>query len=147
MRITSFSDYAFRVLMFLAVRGGERTTIADIATSYEISHNHLTKVVQALARAGMVRTVRGKGGGLFLARPPTEIRLGDVVRACEDEHAYVECLIKGHTCCKVTPACGLVGYLGGAFGAFYAELNRHTLADLVAPERVHTLRPLLRMEP
>lgn len=143
MRITAFSDYAFRVLMYLAVHEGRRSTVGEIAESYGISLNHLNKVVQTLARVGLVHTVRGQGGGLTLARAPETVRLGEVVRACEGKRPYVECRGCGVPHCPIASSCALVGFLGDALEAFYADLNRHTLADLVSPDRVPELRRLL----
>lgn len=146
MRITAFSDYAFRVLMYLAAHDGRRATVSEIAASYRISLNHLNKVVQALARAGFVHTARGQGGGVTLAQAPQAIRLGDVVQACEGERPYVECLGCGAARCPLAASCALVGYLGDALQAFYDELNRHTVADLVPAARAPLLRALL-LEP
>ena len=132
MRVTTFSDYALRVLMYLAVQADRRATVDEIAAAYGISSNHLTKVVHLLGRAGWVQTVRGKGGGLRLGQPAESIRLGEVVRLCEGSAAYVECMVVdlSHHC-RIAPACKLSGILSGAFKVFYAELDKHTLADLV----------------
>ena len=132
MRLTTFSDYAFRVLIYL---GGaqELATIADIANAYGISENHLMKVVHQLARLGYVETVRGKGGGMRLARPPREINVGEVLRATEDGFALVECMGEGGSDCRIARACALKGALGEALSAFLETLDRYTLADLVRP--------------
>lgn len=143
MRITGFSDYAFRVLMYLALHEERRATIGDIAEAYEVSQHHLTKVVQVLAHAGLVQTLRGKGGGLYLSREPEAIHLGDVVRICEGDRPVLECLEPGPVRCCIAPACRLVGIIDDAFEAFYAELNRHTLADLVRHPRTGTLTRIL----
>lgn len=142
MRITNFSDYALRVLMYLALQGQERVTIEQVATVYGISPNHLTKVVHLLGRSGWVDTARGKGGGLRLGQPPEDIRLGEVLRVCEGSAPMVECLGDAPERCRITPACRLSFILGGAFEAFYAELNRHSLADLV--RQPDSLRQLLK---
>lgn len=131
MRVTTFSDYALRVLMYLALREDRRATVDEIAAAYAISSNHLTKVVHLLGRAGWVQTVRGKGGGLRLGMPAEEIRVGAVVRLCEGNAAYVECMVQELNHCRIAPACRLSGILNGAFKVFYAELDRHTLAELV----------------
>ncbi len=132
MRVTTFSDFALRVLMYLAVQEDRRATVDEIAAAYGISSNHLTKVVHLLGRAGWVQTVRGKGGGLRLGQPAESIRLGEVVRLCEGNAAYVECMVAdlSHHC-RIAPACKLSSILSGAFKVFYAELDKHTLADLV----------------
>lgn len=132
MRLTSFSDYTLRTLMFLAVRPPDAppARIADIAAAYRISEAHLTKVVNALAQAGDIETLRGRNGGLRLARPPAEINLGALIRRTEPDLALVECLGPGNTCC-LAPACHLQTTLARALRAFLAVLDGVTLAELV----------------
>lgn len=130
MRLTTFSDYSLRVLMYLALQEERLATIQEIARAYAISQSHLMKVVHQLALNGVVETVRGKGGGLRLALDPAQIRLGDVVRHAEGDAPIVECL-SGEPRCGIAPACKLAGVLVRAFDALYAELDRYTLADLV----------------
>lgn len=132
MRLTTFSDYSLRVLMYLALQEDRLATIQEIATVYDISESHLMKVVHQLARSGVVETVRGKGGGLRLALDPAQIRIGQVVRQTEGDGPIVECLSDEPTRCRIAPCCRLPGVLTRAFEALYAELDRHTLADLVA---------------
>ena len=132
MKLTSFSDYTLRVLMFLALERGRLVTIPEIASAYAISENHLTKVVHQLVRQGVVESVRGKGGGIRLARLPEEIRLGEIVRASEGAAPIVECLSDESGACRIVPACRLAGILVEAFAALYATLDRYTLADLVS---------------
>lgn len=132
MRLTTFSDYAFRVLIYLGSTPG-LATIADIANAYGISENHLMKVVHQLSRLGYIETVRGKGGGMRLARPPREIRVGEVLRATEDGFDLVECMGEGESDCRIVRACVLKGALGEAIAAFLGTLDRYTLADLVRP--------------
>lgn len=143
MRLTSFTDYALRVLIFLAVEPGRRATIADIAGTFDIKRNHLTKVVHFLARQGWLVTVRGKGGGLQLALQPAHIGVGDVVRRCEGADLPAECFDREHNRCRITRACRLRGVLSDATRAFHQVLDRHTLADLVGNRQV--LAPLLRV--
>jgi Rrf2 family nitric oxide-sensitive transcriptional repressor len=132
VRLTTFSDYSLRVLMFLALNRDRLATIPEIALAYAVSENHLMKVVQHLVRAGIVESVRGKGGGIRLARDPAEIRLGQVVRASEGDAPIVECLSDDGGCC-IAPACQLTGVLVRAFDALYESLDEYTLADLVSP--------------
>ena len=132
MRLTTFSDYAFRVLIYLGSTPG-LATIADIANAYGISENHLMKVVHQLSRLGYIETVRGKGGGMRLARPPREIGVGEVLRATEDGFDLVECMGEGDCDCRIVRACVLKGALGEAVAAFLGTLDRYTLADLVRP--------------
>jgi Rrf2 family nitric oxide-sensitive transcriptional repressor len=135
MRLTTFSDYTLRVLMYLTLKGDELATIPVIAAAYGISENHLTKVVHQLVRAGVVQSVRGKGGGIRLARPPEEIRLGQIVRASEGAAPIVECLGEHESACCIAPACPLSGILVRAFDALYDVLDEYTVADLVDDRR------------
>ncbi len=116
--------------MYLGVRQDNLCLISDIARDYGISRNHLVKVVHGLARGGFLRTFRGRGGGVTLARKPAEIRLGDVVRYTEGEFKPVECF-HDHNGCVVTPACFLPAILNEAFRNFTATLDRYTLSDLL----------------
>jgi Rrf2 family transcriptional regulator, nitric oxide-sensitive transcriptional repressor len=141
MRLTVFSDYTLRVLMYLALDRTRLATIPEIAAAYGISENHLMKVVHQLARAGVVESVRGKGGGIRLAREPEEIRLGEIVRASERDAPIVECLSGDPQTCRITSSCRLKGILVNAFDALYDALDQHTLADLV--ERPRALRHAL----
>lgn len=146
MHLTLHTDYALRMLMLLAVDGGEQRTIANIAQRYHISRHHLVKVTQTLVRAGFLRGQRGRGGGLQLARPPAEINLGAVVRATEEGFALVECFGADAGACVIGPACGLKSPLAEATRAFLATLDRYSLADLVAqPRRATQMRKLLAL--
>ena len=141
MRLTLHSDYALRVLMYLGLRGGERASVEEIARAYGISAHHLTKVVQRLSRGGFVETLRGRGGGLRLARPPEEIRIGAVFRCTEEDLALVGCFTDPRAC-AIAGACGLQPLLGEALGAFLAVLDRATLADLIRSRRAMMARRL-----
>lgn len=142
MRLTSFTDYTLRVLMYLALNQDKLATIQGIADAYDISESHLMKVVHHLAKSGVVESIRGKGGGIRLALPPEQIRLGRVVREAEGTGPIVECLGEHDTCC-ITPSCKLAGVLSKAFGALYATLDEYTLRDLVASPQ--PLRGILRI--
>jgi len=131
MKLTTFTDYSLRVLIYVAVRPQRRATIAEIAASFGISQNHLMKVVQMLAHHGWLATTRGKKGGLALAVPAERIRVGEVVRATEGELVPVECF-DGH--CTIAGTCRLRGVIGEAFRALFAVLDSYTLADLVADD-------------
>lgn len=140
MKLTTFSDYTLRVLMFLAINRDRLVTVPEIAGAYGISENHLVKVVHRLARSGTVETVRGKGGGLRLACEPGEIRLGRVVRASEGSAPIVECFSEEANACRIAPACRLASILDRAFEALFATLDEYTLADLVrAPRKLEAL--------
>lgn len=143
MRLTGFSDYTIRTLIYLALRPGMLCTIDEIAGAYGISINHLTKVVHQAARAGEVQTVRGQGGGLRLAQPPEAINIGAVLRRTEPDWNIVPCFGSGDAC-PIQPACVLQGALGNALAAFLAVLDGVTLADLIRP--MHRLSELLRIE-
>ncbi|MET4898320.1 Rrf2 family transcriptional regulator [Sphingomonadaceae bacterium jetA1] len=126
MKLTLFTDYAMRVLLHLAANPDRLCSIAEVARAYGISHNHLMKVVNDLARNGYIESVRGRFGGIRLGRAAGEINIGDVVRHTEDGFALVDC-----SNCVIAPACGLTGVLREALAAFLAVLDRYTLADLV----------------
>ena len=131
MKLTTFTDYSLRVLIYLAAQPGQRATIAQIAGAFSISEHHLVKVVHFLGKHGWLDTVRGKGGGMALARPPEDIVLGEVVRQTEGEAVVAECFAADGGHCAISPACRLRGVLGEAVAAFHAVLDGYTLADLV----------------
>lgn len=133
MRLTVYSDYALRLLMYLAVKDGELATVAEIADAYGISKNHLMKVAHQLGLAGYVETVRGRGGGLRLARPREAITLGAVVRRTEPDMALVPCFAPVDEDCAIARCCLLRGALGRAGDAFLDVLDTYSLADLVRP--------------
>ncbi|MBK9349949.1 MAG: Rrf2 family transcriptional regulator [Sulfuritalea sp.] len=135
MKLTTFSDYSLRVLMYLALNRERLATIPEIAAAYDISENHLMKVVHQLARSGVIESVRGKGGGVRLAQAPEDIRLGGIVRASEGSAPIVECLSDEVSSCRIAPACRLTAVLSRAFDALYATLDEYTLADLVQSPR------------
>lgn len=128
MRLTRFTDLALRLLIELASAPGRRTTIGDVAQAHGVSRFHLMKVANLLSRHGLLRPVRGRMGGLSLARPAAEIGLGEVLRLTEPEAAPPDC-----TGCPLQPACGLPSILEKARCAYFAEIDRHALSDLVPP--------------
>ncbi len=132
MRLTTYTDYSLRVLIFVGLKGEELTTITEISERYNISRNHLMKVVNQLSQDGYLNTIRGKKGGMLLARPPAEINLGDVVRDMEDNLDIVECFDREKGCCQIDGYCRLQGILGEAVLAFFDVLSKYTLDDLMA---------------
>jgi Rrf2 family transcriptional regulator, nitric oxide-sensitive transcriptional repressor len=134
MQLTKFSDYALRVLMYAHAAGDRRVTIEEMAASYRISRAHLMKVVNALTRAGYLTAVRGRSGGLTLARPAETIRLGEVIRSTEPDFALVECFATGNRC-VITGCCRLPGVLSEALAAFLETLDKHTLASIALKSR------------
>lgn len=151
MRLTLHTDYALRTLIFVGLRPGRLASIGEIAAAFRISENHLTKVVHGLGRAGFLETLRGRGGGLRLARPAAEIRLGDVVRATEEDMALVACFPAAPGApvappCLIAGSCELQKLLAEALAAFMAVLDRATLADILEP-RAAALRAQLGLPP
>jgi len=134
LRLTTFSDYSLRVLMYLGVHDARLATVGEIAAAYGVSENHLVKVVHYLAQQGYIETLRGKGGGMRLARSPAKINVGEVVRGAEESLTLVECFDKATSGCRIEDACLLKGVLGRAMDAFFVVLDRHTLADLLMPK-------------
>ncbi|TKB46879.1 nitric oxide-sensing transcriptional repressor NsrR [Ferrimonas sediminicola] len=129
MQLTSFSDFAFRSLLYMAtLPQGELTSITRVTEIYGVSRNHMVKVINKLGHAGFVKTVRGKKGGICLAKAPEEIGLGEVIRALEPLQ-LINC---GEPYCKILPACRLKQVLTEATNAFLATLDRYTLADMLA---------------
>jgi Rrf2 family transcriptional regulator, nitric oxide-sensitive transcriptional repressor len=135
MRLTVQTDFALRTLMFLGASEGNQT-IEVIARHYGISKNHLMKVAQRLVAEGYIESVRGRGGGLALSRPPEALNLGTIVRQLEDTGTFVECFDPITNQCAATPACGLKHILAGGVAAFMAHLDRFSVADLVNDRRL-----------
>ncbi len=145
MRLTSFTDYSLRVLIYLAVQPGRRATIGEIAAAFRISENHLMKVVHFLGKTDLLTNTRGKNGGLALSRPAAAIRLGQVVRATEAKTRPVECFDRETSTCVITPVCQLKGALIAAVRAFNETLDGYTLADVVGNPQ--SLAKILSIEP
>lgn len=134
MRLTTHSDYALRVLMYLGSRPGHLATIEEISKAYGVSQNHLMKVVNGLARCGWVTALRGRGGGLRLARDPDEITVGAVIRTTEEDFDMVACF-RAPEACRITAACKLKRSLAEALDAYLAVLDGVTLTSLVSQPR------------
>lgn len=143
MRLTVFTDYTLRTLVYLALRPDRLVTISDIARAYKISNNHLMKVVHQLALSGDVATVRGQRGGLRLGRPADEINIGAVVRRSEADLDLMPCF-GSQSICVIQPECMLARAADEALRAFLASLDRYTLADMARPRA--GLARLLRIE-
>ena len=141
MRLTTLTDFSLRMLIHLAVQPEGRATIAEVARAYAVSENHLMKVAHQLGQAGLVRTLRGRGGGLALARPAAQISAGEVVRRIEPDMALVPCFAGAE--CAILAACRLRQSLHKAQAAFLAVLDDTSIADLAQP--APQLRQLLGM--
>lgn len=141
MRLTRHTDYALRVLMQVGLNDGELVRISDIADSFGISRHHLTKIVHQLGTRGYLETLQGRRGGIRLARSPSKIVIGEVVRDFEEDFDVVECFDRDRCECRIEPACVLKGTLDEALAAFLEVLDETTLADLLKPRR--RLRTLL----
>ena len=139
MRLTTMSDYAMRLLMYVAQHPERLCTISEVAQAYGISEAHLMKITHRLALAGWLETVRGKGGGMRLATAPREIKLGAVVRSIESDFALVECLASD-TACQLNGTCQLTDIINGALQSFMHYLDRYTLADLLDPSAERGVR-------
>ncbi|AMK26457.1 MULTISPECIES: Rrf2 family transcriptional regulator [unclassified Sphingobium] len=126
MRLTRYTDYSLRVLIHLALNDERLCSIGEMSRTYDVSHNHLMKVVNALAHDGFIRTVRGRGGGMQLARAPETITVGDVVRRTEEGFQLADC-----SGCALSPACGLTGVLAKGMQAMMAVFDSYTIADLL----------------
>lgn len=137
MQLTRFTDLGLRVLMFLSVaQPGETRTIGEITDKFDVALNHMTKVVQFMGQCGWLETIRGKGGGIRLARSPETYRLGDIVHTLERTNDLIDC---GMPPCVLQGNCTLKSLLNKATNAFYAELNRYTLADAITGNTSHAI--------
>ncbi|MCH8551107.1 MAG: Rrf2 family transcriptional regulator [Natronospirillum sp.] len=134
MQLTRFTDYALRTLIYLALRDGERSTIAEISETYDISRNHLMKVANRLVTKGYVSGIRGKNGGLCLAQPPEDIVLGRLIRDMEPDMNLTECF-HDQCECRIQHACSMTGVLNEALRAFLAVLDGYTLRDIMHNEQ------------
>jgi Rrf2 family nitric oxide-sensitive transcriptional repressor len=146
MRLTNMTDYALRLLMYLAQRPERLCTIAEIADNYRISQAHMMKITHQLGRAGWIETLRGKGGGMRLARQPRDIVVGAVVRSMEPDFSIVECLSTGNSC-VLTGSCRLTGVMDEALRSFMQHLDAYTLADILPVAVATTTTKLIRIKP
>jgi Rrf2 family nitric oxide-sensitive transcriptional repressor len=143
MKLSLFTDYALRILMFAAIKG-ESFRVDEVTAAYGISRNHVAKVIHTLAQLGYLETRRGRGGGIQLARPAGEIHIGKLVRQTEDQPVIVECFDPATNTCPISGSCLLKGVLAQAVNAFYATLDRHTLQELVSgPQRIRMSKMLM----
>ncbi|MDB6119582.1 MAG: nsrR [Verrucomicrobiaceae bacterium] len=143
MRLSLFTDYSLRVLMFAALKEGVAFSLSDVAAAYGISRHHLVKVVNQLAKLGYLGTKRGRNGGIGLGMKADDIRIGMVVRRTENSTSVVECFDPKTNTCPLNGVCRLKGVLGEAALAFYNTLDRYTLADLVAGPDHQRMQELL----
>ena len=142
MHITRYTDYSLRVLIYLAINQEKISTISDIATSYDISKNHLMKIVQQLNQRGYVLATRGQNGGLKLNQPAADINIGSLVREIEDKNKLVECFGEDNKC-VITPSCQLKQVFAEAQDNFFKTLDAYTLQDLLGQEQQKGLTELL----
>jgi Rrf2 family nitric oxide-sensitive transcriptional repressor len=142
MKLSLFSDYSLRVLIYASLRDG-LFQLQDVSEAYGISRNHLAQVVHRLGQLGYLETRRGRGGGCRLAKLPAEVRLGRLLRQTEDHPAIIECFDPATNTCTITGCCKLKGALAEAVGAFYGTLDQYTLADVaLGPQREAVTRIL-----
>jgi Rrf2 family transcriptional regulator, nitric oxide-sensitive transcriptional repressor len=131
MQLTKFTDYSLRTLVYLGEHPDELITIKEISDYYGIVHSHLTKVVHLLSTSGYVHGVRGRNGGIRLARPPQDIMIGAVVRATEENLFVLECFDPKKQFCRLLPGCKLKNAVNAAYKAFFSVLDNATLADVI----------------
>ncbi|OMP67336.1 RrF2 family transcriptional regulator [Domibacillus epiphyticus] len=132
MRLTNYSDYSLRVLIYLAAEDqDELVNIKDIAEAYGISKNHLMKIIHNLGKMGYIETIRGRKGGIRLAKPPYEINIGEVIRKTEEDFYIVECFKHEDNKCLITPVCSLKHIFNNALEQFLRVLDQYTLDDIV----------------
>jgi Rrf2 family nitric oxide-sensitive transcriptional repressor len=144
MKLTDYTDYSLRTLIYSALAPDRLVTIQEISDAFGIPRNHLIKIVHALGKAGYLTTVRGRAGGIRLSRPAAKINVADVVRSMEPDFHMVECFDAEHNSCVITGPCGLRGALGIALKAYLDVLARYSIADLVA--RRQPLATALRVD-
>lgn len=131
MRLTSFTDYSVRVLIYAAKKDGELASIREVSEAYEISSNHLMKVVHLLGKGGFLHTVRGKNGGFRLGKEPKDINIGAVIRYTEDDLTIVDCMSSNEDSCSLKDECRFGDVMGEALQAFLTTVDKYTLEDLI----------------
>lgn len=136
MRLTVYTDYSLRLLMYIALHQGKLCTIEEVSRGYNISKNHLMKVAHELGMKGFIEAIRGRGGGLRLAKPADQIRVGDVVMSTEPDFTLVECFDHHKNKCVITPVCKLIAVIAEAERAFLVTLNQYTIADMIVEPHV-----------
>lgn len=136
MRLTRFTDYSLRALIYVGVRHPRLCSIKEVGERYGIAQGHLTKIVHELGRAGYLETVRGRGGGIRLGMDPSEINIGEVVRRTEPDFQIVECFGPETGVCCIEPVCALSPILEEAVAQFMSVLDRYTLEDLLASKKL-----------
>ncbi len=141
MRLSEYTDYTLRVLMYCAVHRDRLVTIGELAEQHGLSKNHLMKVVNDLARQGLLETTRGRGGGLRLLAEPETIRIGDVVRATETDFRLVECFDASTNACTLAPSCRLKHLFGEALTGYFKALDGATLADMTQGLSLPAVKP------
>jgi Rrf2 family nitric oxide-sensitive transcriptional repressor len=143
MKLSLFSDYSLRVLIYASLREGQ-FQLKDVSKAYGISRNHLAQVVHRLGQLGYLETRRGRGGGCRLAQPASEVRLGKLFRQTEDQPLVMECFDPKTNSCRIAGHCRVQGALTQAMSAFYATLDQYTIADVaVGPQNEAIARILL----
>lgn len=143
MKLTLFSDYSLRILMFAALRGDLRFSVEEVANAYGLSRNHAAKAVNFLTQRGYLRAQRGRGGGICLGQEPGKIGIGQLVRQTETGPPLIECFDAANNTCPLIQACLLKHALAQAWNAFFVTLDGYTLADLV--RKPNSLRRALEM--
>lgn len=145
MKLTDYTDYTLRTLIYLGLHRNELVTIQQIADGYNISKNHLMKIIHRLSLDGTVETVRGRSGGVALKMRPEDINIGKVVRTAEQEFSLVECFDRVNNHCVLSPACQLQGLFRQGLEAFFAVLDQQTLADVI--RNAEQIRPCVKLPP
>lgn len=135
MRLTSYSDFSLRVLLYVAVNSEKLVTIKEISEAYEISSNHLMKIIHNLGKMNYIETIRGRNGGIRLSKQPADINIGELIRKTEEDFYLVECFKEDNNC-VITPVCSLKHMLNEALNSFFHVLDKYTLEDILTNKSV-----------